>query len=84
MRILLQKERLLLQIQTMMHMTKNQHIKNNAPFFSCILKINNTLIESSEDLDIVMSMYNLLEYKKNYKKQQENFGIITEMNQIVV
>ena len=43
-------------------------LKNNAPFVSCITKINNELIEDAEDLDIVMPMYNLLEYSKNYKK----------------
>ena len=43
-------------------------LKNNAPFISCISKINNKLIEDAEDLDIVMSMYNLLEYSKNYRK----------------
>ena len=39
---------------------------NNAPFRSCISKINNTLIDNAEDLDIVMPMYNLLEYSDNY------------------
>ena len=43
-------------------------LKNNAPFISCITKIINELIEDAEDLDIVMPMYNLLEYSKNYKK----------------
>ena len=42
--------------------------KNNAPFTNCISKINNVLIDNAEDLDIVMPMYNLLEYIKNYKK----------------
>ena len=42
--------------------------KNNAPFTNCISKINNTLIDNAEDLDIVMSMYNLLEYNKSYRK----------------
>ena len=40
--------------------------KNNAPFRSCILKINNTFIDNEEDLDIVKPMYNLLEYSDNY------------------
>ena len=40
--------------------------KNNAPFRSCISKINNTFIGNAEDLDIVMPMYNLLEYSGNY------------------
>ena len=43
-------------------------LKNNAPFISCITRINNELIEDADDLDIVMPMYNLLEYSKNYKK----------------
>ena len=43
-------------------------LKNNAPFTSCISKINNTLIHNVEDLHVVMPMYNLLEYSKNYSK----------------
>ena len=43
-------------------------LKNNAPFVSCIRRINGKLIEDADDLDIVMSMYNLLEYSKNYRK----------------
>ena len=45
---------------------KNVAFKNNAPFRSCISKINSTLIDNAEDLDIVMSMYNLLEYSHSY------------------
>ena len=47
-------------------------LKNNAPFVSCITRINGELIEDSDDLDIVMSMYNLLEYSKNYRKTIES------------
>ena len=47
--------------------------KNNAMFVSCISKINNTLIDNAEDLDIVMPMYNLLEYSKNYSKATGSF-----------
>ena len=43
-------------------------LKNNAPFVSCMTKINNEFIEDADDLDIVMPMYNLLEYTKNYRK----------------
>ena len=42
--------------------------KNNAPFISCISKINGKLVKIPEDLDVVMPMYNLLEYSKNYQK----------------
>ena len=47
--------------------------KNNAPFTNCISKINNVLIDNAEDLDIVMPMYNLLEYSKNYSKTTGSF-----------
>ena len=40
--------------------------KKNAPFTSSIWKLNNTLIDNAEDLYIVIPMYNLLEYSKNY------------------
>ena len=43
-------------------------LKNNAPFVSCITRINGELIEDADNLDIVMPMYNLLEYSKNYRK----------------
>ena len=42
--------------------------KNNALFINCIPKISGIKIDNAEDLDVVMSMYNLLEYNKNYKK----------------
>ena len=42
--------------------------KNDAAFISCILKINNMLIDNAEDLDVAMPMYNLIEYSKNYRK----------------
>ena len=38
--------------------------ENNAPFNNCIIKINN----NAEDLDVVMPMYNLIEYSKNDRK----------------
>ena len=47
---------------------KNLAFKNNAPFINCISKINGIKIDDAEDLDIVMPMYSLLEYSKNYRK----------------
>ena len=38
-----------------------------------ISKINNTLTDNAEDLDIVMPTYNLLKYSKNYKTTTGNF-----------
>ena len=43
-------------------------LKNNAPFISCISKVNGELVKNAEDLDTVMPMYNLLEYSENYEK----------------
>ena len=43
-------------------------LKNNAPFVSCITRTNGELIENADDLDIVMPVYNLLEYSKNDRK----------------
>ena len=42
--------------------------KSNDPFISCISKINNTLIDNVEGLDVVKPMYNLIEYSKNFRK----------------
>ena len=47
---------------------KNLAFKNNAPFINCISKINGVQIDNAEDLDVLMLMYNLLEYSKNYRK----------------
>ena len=42
--------------------------KNCAPFTDCISKINNTQVDNAKDIDIVMPMYNLIEYSDNYSK----------------
>ena len=42
--------------------------KNNAPFINCITEINGIKIDNAEELDVVIPMYNLLEYSKNYKR----------------
>ena len=52
---------------------KKLAFKNNALFVSCISKINNTLIDSEEDLDVVMPIYNLLECRKHYSKAIGSF-----------
>ena len=47
--------------------------KNCAPFTNCINKINNTQIDNTEYVDIVMSMYNLTEYSDTYSKTSGSF-----------
>ena len=42
--------------------------KNCAPFTNCISEINNTQVDNAKDIDIVMPMYNLIEYSNNYAK----------------
>ena len=47
---------------------KKLFFKNNAPFINFISNIDGVKIDNAEDLDVVMPMYNLLVYSKNYKK----------------
>ena len=42
--------------------------KNCTPFTKCISRINNTEINNAQDTDIVMPIYNLIEYSDNYSK----------------
>ena len=42
--------------------------KNGASFTNCISEINNTQVDNAKDIDIVMPMYNLIEYSDNYSK----------------
>ena len=49
---------------------KKLAFKNNAPF---VWKINNTLIDNAEDLDIVMSLYNLIWIQQKLFKSNRNF-----------
>ena len=47
---------------------KSITFKNSALFINCISKINGVQIDNTEDLYVVMPVYNLLEYSKNYRK----------------
>ena len=40
--------------------------KNCAPFIKCITKMDRTTIGDAEDLELVISIYNLIEYSSNY------------------
>ena len=42
--------------------------KNCVPFTNCISKINNTQIDNAEYIDIVMPLYNVIEYSDNRSK----------------
>ena len=51
---------------------KNVIFKNCALFANCISEINNTQVDNAKDNDIVMLMYNLIEYSDNYAKNIRN------------
>ena len=50
------------------NINKKVMFKNCAPFTNCISEINNTQVDYAKDIDIVMRMYNLIEYSDNYAK----------------
>ena len=47
---------------------KDVAFKNCASFTNCISEINNTQVDNAKDIDIIMPMYNLIEYSDNYAK----------------
>ena len=47
---------------------KGVAFKNCAPFTNCISEINIIQVDNAKDIDIVMPMYNLIEYCDNYAK----------------
>ena len=55
-------------------------LKNCAPFTKCNLEINDEHVDTAENLDIAMPMYNLIEYSEIIKIHQQRFININEMN----
>ena len=47
---------------------KGVAFKDCTPFTNCISEINNTQVYNAKAIDIVMSIYNLIEYNDNYAK----------------
>ena len=52
--------------------------KNCAPFINCKTEINNTEIDNAKDIDIVIPIYNLIEYGNNYSKKIWKFMAILQ------
>ena len=50
--------------------------KSFSPFTDCISEINNTQIDNTKDIDVVMRMYNLIEYSDNYSKTGSFMAIL--------
>ena len=57
-------------------------LKNCAPFTKCNLEIND--VDTAEYLDIVMLMYNLIEYSDNYQDSSQLFININKMNHQII
>ena len=57
------------------------NFKNSAPITKCLTKINGATIDDAENLDFVMSVYNLIEYSSNYSEKQ-NFMVL--LNQLIL
>ena len=45
--------------------------KNCVPFTTCISRINNTQVDDTHDINVIMSVYNLIEYSDNHSKKSE-------------
>ena len=56
-------------------------LKNSPPFTDCKSEINNTNINNAKNFDLVMPIYNLIEYSKDYSKHQDVYGNTIELNQ---
>ena len=52
---------------------KGVMFKNCVPFTKCISRINNTDIDTDQDIDIIMPIYNLNECSDNYSKTSGRF-----------
>ena len=57
---------------------KDVIFKSCVPFTPCISKINNTKINDAQDIDIVMPIYNLIEYSDNYSKTSRSLWQYTK------
>ena len=56
--------------------------KNCGPITDCISETNNTQIDNAKYIDIVMPMYNLIEYSNNFSKHVEACGNIVKIYQL--
>ena len=58
----------------------NVAFKNCAPFTRCVTHINEEHVETAENLDIIMAIYNLIEYSDNMQILLEVYISLKEMN----
>ena len=67
------------------NVNKNVILDNCAPFINCTSEINNAQVDDAKDIDIIMPMYNLIEYSdNNAKKHLEVYGNTVKIYQPAV
>ena len=66
------------------HAVTQVAFKDCAPDTNCITKIDRTTVDDAEDLDFVMSVYNLLEYSSNYSEKNVLYGFILKMKELIL
>ena len=60
-------------------------LKNCVLFTDHISEKNNIQLDNAKHIDVMMQMYNLIECSSNYsKKNQDVYGNIIQMNQMII
>ena len=59
-------------------------LKHCTPFIKCNLEINDEHVDTAENLDIVMPIYNLIEYSDNYQDSSATLYQYNEMNHQII
>ena len=55
-------------------------LKNNTPFIYCISNINGSLTDKEEDLNVMITMYRLIECSKNYSDIRQFMELLQRGN----
>ena len=66
------------------HQVTQVAFKTCVLFAKCTTKTDGTTIDGADDLDLVMAMYNLIEYSSIFLKQEEIYGFIQKMKQLIL
>ena len=61
---------------------KKKKFNNCAQFTNWISEINNIQVDNANDIDIVMPMYNFIEYSVNYSKTSWSYGNTIKIYQL--
>ena len=69
-------------VATQNNRNKEVIFKNCTPFTDWMSEINNTQIDNAKDIDVVMNIYNLIEYSENYSKASRSLWLYYRMNQL--